>query len=61
MKQKLNQIILSPVTHFNVLVCASLIVIGVMHEHTHRQMEVDVHGYVRQFCRNSDKCQFSDY
>ncbi len=25
--------------------------IGVLHEHTHRAIEVDVHGYVKQYCR----------
>jgi len=41
-----------------------LVFIGVLHEHTHRAIEVDVHGYVRQFCReNPDTCKSmsSDY
>mgnify|MGYP003134482101 len=40
------------------------IFIGVLHEHTHRAMEADVHGYVRQFCReNPETCEsmLSDY
>jgi len=41
-----------------------LIFIGVLHEHTHRAMKLDVHGHVRQFCRaNPDTCKsmLSDY
>ena len=35
-----------------------LVFIGVLHEYTHRAIEVDVHGYVRQFCReNPDTCK----
>jgi len=35
-----------------------LIFIGVLHEHTHRTMEHDVHGYVKQFCRtNPETCE----
>ncbi len=41
-----------------------LVFIGVLHEYTHHAMEVDVHGYVKQFCRaNEEKCKsmLSDY
>ena len=35
-----------------------LVFIGVLHEHTHHAMKVDVHGYVLQFCReNPDTCK----
>ena len=34
-----------------------LIFIGVLHEHTHHTMKQDVHGVVKQFCReNPDTC-----
>ncbi len=39
------------------MIVGLFIFIGVLHEHTHRTIEVDVHGYVRQFCReNPDTC-----
>ena len=54
----MKKILLSPVTYFNLMLVGILIFIGVLHEHTHRAMEVDVHGYVRQFCRkNPDTCK----
>jgi len=60
----MKKILLSPVTHFNLMLIGIFIFIGVLHEHTHRAMEADVHGYVRQFCReNPETCKsmLSDY
>ncbi len=54
----MKKILLSPVTHVNLMLVGILIFIGVLHEHTHRAIELDVHGYVRQFCReNPDTCK----
>ena len=54
----MKKILLSPVTHFNLMLVGILIFIGVLHEHTHRTMEHDVHGVVRQFCRaNPETCK----
>ena len=54
----LKRILLSPVTHFNILIVGFLILVGVMHNHYHHQIEEDVHGYVRKFCeKNLEKCQ----
>jgi len=54
----MKKILLSPITHFNLMLVGILIFIGVLHEHTHRTMEHDVHGYVRQFCRaNPETCE----
>ena len=53
-----KRILLSPVTHFNVLLVGFFILIGMVHNHAHHTMEVDVHSYVKQFCsRNPDTCQ----
>ena len=53
-----KRILLSPVTHFNILIVGTLIIIGVMHNNYHHRMDEDVHGYVRQFCeKNLEKCQ----
>jgi len=58
MKDYLKALLIHPVTHINLMLVGILIFIGGLHEHTHRAMEVDVHGYVRQFCReNPEKCQ----
>ncbi len=51
----MKKILFSPVTHINLMLVGILVFIGVLHEHTHRAMEVDVHGYVKQFCRNNEK------
>ena len=54
----MKRILLSPVTHFNILIVGTLIIIGVMHNSYHHHMDEDVHGYVRQFCeKNHEKCQ----
>ena len=58
MKENFLKIITSPITYFNVLTIGVFIFIGVLHEYTHHQVEVDVHGYVRQFCsKNLDTCE----
>jgi hypothetical protein len=44
----MKKILLSPVTHFNLLIVGTLILIGVMHNRAHHKMEVDVDGYARQ-------------
>ena len=47
-----------PVVLINLTTVGILVFIGLLHEHTHRALEVDVHGYVRQFCReNPDTCK----
>ena len=54
----MKRILLSPVTHFNVLLVGTLILIGMMHNHAHYTMEVDADSYVRNFCRkNTELCQ----
>jgi hypothetical protein len=60
MKEFFFKIISSPVTYFNLVILGVLILIGVIHNHAHHSMEKDVHGYVKQFCRRSDVCQFTD-
>ena len=37
----MKRILLSPVTHFNVLLVGTLIIIGVMHNYAHNTMEND--------------------
>jgi hypothetical protein len=54
----MKRILLSPVTHFNVLIVGFFILVGVMHNHAHYSMEVDADSYVRQWCtKNPDKCK----
>ena len=54
----LKRILLSPVTHFNLLLVGFLIIVGVAHNIYHHKIEEDVHGYVRKFCeKNLEKCQ----
>ena len=53
-----KRILLSPVTHFNLLLVGFLIIVGVAHNIYHHQIEEDVHGYVRKFCeKNLEKFQ----
>ena len=53
----IKQILVSPVTHFNVLIVGFLIIVGVIHNHAHYSMEVDADSYVRQWCKkNPDTC-----
>ena len=49
----MKSILVSPVTHFNVLIVGTLIIVGVMHNNYHHHMDEDVHGYVRQFCERT--------
>ena len=54
----MKEILLSPITHFNLLIVGILIVIGAMHNHAHYTMEVDADSYVFQFCKkNPETCQ----
>ena len=47
-----------PVTQINGLLILTLILIGVVHNHAHHTIEVDVDSYVRQFCKkNVEKCK----
>ena len=51
----MKRILLSPVTHLNVLIVGFFILVGVMHNHAHYSMEVDADSYVRQWCtKNPD-------
>jgi len=54
----MKRILTSPVTHFNVLLVGTLILIGAIHNHAHYSMEVDADSYVRAWCKkNPDLCQ----
>jgi len=54
----MKKILTSPVTHFNILLMGSAIVIGIVHNHAHHTMEVDADSYVQRFCKkNVEKCQ----
>ena len=54
----MKRILLSPITHFNVMIMGLLILIGMIHNNYHHAMDKDVHGYVRKFCfKNPDKCR----
>jgi hypothetical protein len=47
-----------PVTQINGLLILTLILIGIIHNHAHHTIEIDVDSYVRQFCkRNVEKCK----
>ena len=45
--------ITSPVTHANLMMVRTLIMIGVLHNHAHYKMNMDADSYVRQWCRSS--------
>jgi len=54
----MKRIIENPVTQFNLLLIGTLMVIQLVHIHAHHKMDVDVHSYVFNFCRNNpDQCK----
>jgi len=58
MTSKIKQILLHPVTKFNLLVVGFLIGIQGLHLHAHYTMDMDVESYVRNFCKkNLEKCE----
>ena len=50
-RTRLKQIVNHPVTHFNLLSIGVLIMIGVVHNMAHYDIETDVHGY----CHNLER------
>jgi len=47
-----------PLTLFNLALVGTLGFIEIIHTKAHHTHEVDVHGYVRQFCRdNVETCE----
>ena len=62
MKKYLQQIVSSPVTHFNVLLVGLLVLVGVVHNYAHYTMEVDANSYVLQYLKkHPDYCDKIDY
>ena len=54
----MKKILLSPVTHFNLVLVGFLILIQFVHTHAHKTMEVDVHSYVSNYCKkNLEECK----
>jgi len=48
----------NPICHFVALAFGFTTLVQLIHTHAHYEMEVDVHGYVRNYCRkNLEKCQ----
>ncbi len=48
------------VFHMTVLIGGSLGLIEFIHTRAHHSIEVDVHGYVQQYCKKND-CSKFDY
>ena len=42
---RMKHILTSPLFHINLLLLGTLILIGVVHQHAHNNIERDVHGY----------------
>ena len=54
----MKRILSSPIAQINVLLLGSLIIIGVLHNQYHHDMEKDADSFVFQWCRaNPDECQ----
>jgi len=46
------------VTQVNICLIGFLCMIELIHLHAHHKMELDVHGYVHNYCRkNRDACE----
>lgn len=57
--KKLTEALTHPVTLLNGTLVGTLIVIQSLHLHAHYQMEMDVDGYVKQYCNNNPtKCEW---
>lgn len=52
---KLLSVLKHPVTQFNLLVLGFLGVIQIIHTHAHYKMEMDVHGYCKQYEMNKPR------
>tara|TARA_R100001510_G_scaffold1357_1_gene1078 strand:+ start:674 stop:865 length:192 start_codon:yes stop_codon:yes gene_type:complete len=50
--KKVLEVITHPVTYSNLLIIGTLIMIEFIHTHAHYKMEVDVHGYCKQYEMN---------
>jgi len=60
--KKYLQVLLHPVTQFNLLVVGFLIIIQGLHTHAHYTMSVDTDAYVHNFLRkHPDMCDRMDY
>ena len=50
--KKVLEVITHPVTYSNLLIIGTLILIEFFHTHAHYKMEIDVHGYCKQYEMN---------
>ena len=50
MKDKLKDIISSPITQANLMIVGILILVGCLHSYQHYIIEQDIDGYVREYC-----------
>ena len=50
--KKVLEVITHPVTYSNLLIIGTLIMIEFFHTHAHYKMEIDVHGYCKQYEMN---------
>ena len=57
MKDKLIQILSSPITQSNFIIIGLLIMIQSLHIHAHNSIEADIDGYVKEYCKkNAEQC-----
>ena len=61
--KKILQVITHPVTYCNLLIIGVLIMIETFHTHAHYKMEMDVHGYCKQYEMNkpSEIDEYEEY
>jgi len=53
MKDSIKKILLSPVTHFNVLLVGLFCLIQTIHLQHHHNIDADTHSYVKNFMRRN--------
>jgi hypothetical protein len=55
---KVLKVLMHPVTQVNICLIGFLCMIELIHLHAHHKMDLDVHGYVHNYCRkNRDACE----
>ena len=53
--KKVLEVITHPVTYANLLIIGTFILIEFFHTQAHHKMEVDVHGYCKQYEMNREE------
>ena len=56
----MKKLLSNPVVHMIIIIGGSLGFIEFVHTRAHHTYEVDIHGYVKQYCNKNDCSQFGN-